>query len=169
MSDSPAIEFIHQSIVYLNENTPRIKKCLDKLSDEEIWNRPNDSTNSIANLMLHLNGNITQWILSSLGNEPDHRERDKEFSTTGGFTKEELFQKLSQTVAKATDVISKLTEEELLKVRTVQGFQHTGIAIIVHVTEHYSYHTGQIALITKLMKNRDLGFYANVDLNRKNI
>jgi uncharacterized damage-inducible protein DinB len=60
-------------------------------------------------------------------------------------------------------------EDSLLKTRTVQGFEKNGIAIILHITEHYSYHTGQIALLTKLMTNEDLGFYKGLDLNIKNI
>jgi len=161
-------EFVHQSVSRMNENTPRIRKCLDMLNDAEVWKKPNDSANSIGNLILHLCGNITQYILSSMGGQPDERIRDEEFSATGGFTKDELMQKLSATVEAAVSVLQETGEAELLQERKVQGFMLTGTGIIVHVVEHYSYHTGQIALLTKLMKNRDLGFYSGIDLNRKN-
>lgn len=85
-------EFIEQPVSRLRENTPKIKKCLDELTEEEIWKRPNASSNSIGNLIIHLCGNITQYILSSLGKTEDKRERDKEFLMKGGLNKKELFE-----------------------------------------------------------------------------
>lgn len=163
-----ATEFICQSIHRIELNMPRIEKCLIELSEEEVWHRPNESSNSIGNLMLHLCGNITQYIISSIGDEADNRERDQEFNATGGFTKTELLHKLETTVTKAIEIIKNCDDESLLKIRNVQGFTYSGIGNIVHVTEHYSYHTGQIALLTKMMKNKDLGFYAGMNLNTKN-
>lgn len=148
-------------------NTPRIEKALAELTEEELWKRPNPQSNSMGNLLLHLCGNITQYVLSSLAMQPDHRERDAEFAAEGGFSKAELLEKLRQTVTQATQIIRTCSREEMLRVRQVQGFQMSGIAICVHVCEHYSYHTGQIAFWVKLLKNKDLGFYAGVDLNAK--
>lgn len=162
-----ANEFIQRSVQQLQENTPKIKKCLDELTEEEVWKKPNASSNSVGNQLLHLSGNITQWILSSLGNTPDNRERDLEFSTEGGLTKKELFDMLESTVAKAVEVIQNLTGDELLQLRSVQGYETSGVGIIIHVVEHYSYHTGQIIFWTKLLKDKDLAFYAGVDLNRR--
>ena len=161
-------ELIEQAVFRLNENTPRIKKCLDQLTEEEVWKRPNESSNSVGNLILHLCGNITQYTISSLGGKPDNRERDKEFDAKGGYSKAELYEKLSSTVHKAVETIKKMDEQSLLKVLSVQGFSYSGVANIIHVVEHYSYHTGQIAYWTKLLKDKDLGFYAGVDLNIKN-
>lgn len=161
-------EIIGQAIFRLNENTPRIKKCLDELTEQEVWKRPNESSNSVGNLIIHLCGNITQYIISSLGGKNDGRERVKEFETRGGYTKAELFEKLSSTVDEAIEVIKNTDEEKLLKVRSVQGFEYSGVGNIIHVVEHYSYHTGQIAFFTKLLKDKDLGFYAGVDLNIRN-
>ena len=161
-------EFIAQSVIRLEENTPRVKKCFAQLTDDQVWQRPNASSNSIGNLVLHLCGNMTQYILSGMGNHPDHRVRDDEFSATGGFTKEELLNKLERTVSEASSIITRQTEKDLLRERKVQGLQITGVDIIIHVVEHYSYHTGQIAFWTKLLVNKDLGFYAGMDLNKKN-
>ena len=61
-----------------------------------------------------------------------------------------------------------MPDDEMMRVRNVQGFTYTGMANIIHTIEHYSYHTGQIAFLTKLLKNKDLGFYGNMDLNIKN-
>lgn len=157
-------EILHR----FNENTPRIEKCLDEVSEEQVWARPNSASNSIANLIIHLCGNITQYVISGLGGFPDTRNRDAEFEILSGNNKAQLLERLHQTVRKASEIIAGLSEEELMKSRTVQGFNVSGVDIIVHVTEHYSYHTGQIAFWTKLILNKDLGFYAGVDLNAKN-
>jgi uncharacterized damage-inducible protein DinB len=162
-------EFIKDCIRYLNEYTKRVKTCLDMLTEEQVWQKPNEASNSIANLMLHLCGNMTQYVLSSLGSKPDLRERDKEFSATGGLSKEQLFEMLSAVVHSVIEEIQIHDEDSLLQTRMVQGFEKNGIAIILHITEHYSYHTGQIALLTKLMTNEDLGFYKGMDLNKKNL
>ncbi|MFY0644928.1 MAG: DUF1572 family protein [Bacteroidia bacterium] len=161
-------EFITQCIIRLNENTPRVAKCLNMLSEEEVWQKPNSATNSIANLILHLCGNIRQYIHCGLGAEADDRQRDLEFSTAGGYSKEELLSMLTQTVRKAEQTILECDDLELNKVHMVQGFHLSGIAMIIHVVEHFSYHTGQIALLTKMLKNEDLGFYAGQNLNAHN-
>lgn len=161
-------ELIAQAIFQMQENPPRIQNCLARLSEEEVWKKPNSSSNSIGNLILHLCGNITQYILASLGNTEDQRARDLEFSTTGGLTKKELFERIDQVVKDSVEVMKNCDEASLLKVRLVQGFEYSGIGIIIHVVEHLSYHTGQIAFWTKLLKDEDLGFYADLDLNIKN-
>lgn len=161
-------DLIEQSIQKFEENTHKIKKCLAELSDTEVWKKPNTSSNSIGNLILHLCGNITQYIISSLGETPDHRERDKEFSVNGGNSKEELLDKLTSTIVQATQVIKNLDPNSFLRIRSVQGYQLSAVGIILHVVEHYSYHTGQIIFWTKLLTDKDLGLYAHVNLNQKN-
>lgn len=162
-------EIIEQAIRYFNENTTKVTKCLDQLSEQEVWQRPNNASNSVGNQLLHLCGNITQYAISSLGRREDLRDRDSEFSAAGGISKNELLTKLQHTVNLAIDTFEKLTPEEMLRIRPVQGFDYTGIAVIMHVVEHYSYHTGQIAFWTKLLKDKGLGFYDGVDLNLKNV
>ena len=162
-------EFIAQSINRLDEYIFKIEQCMMDLKEEEIWKQPNECSNSIGNIILHLCGNITQYIISSLGHTEDRRKREEEFKASGGFTKLELIGKLSEVVIQAKTIINRLEPDELLKVRSVQGFDLTGLGIILHVIEHFSYHTGQIAFWVKLLKNKDLGFYNDVDLNQKNI
>ncbi|MEO8512670.1 MAG: DinB family protein [Ignavibacteria bacterium] len=161
-------EFAEQSIYHISLNYPRIETCLGELNEEEVWQKPNSSSNSIGNLILHLCGNITQYILSSLGGMADNRNRDSEFEATGGFSKHELLKKIKYVSESACAVIKDLTEEQLINKYEVQGYTSSGIAIIVHVTEHYSYHTGQITLLTKLLKDIDTGYYKGIDLNKKN-
>jgi len=158
-------ELKEQSIYFLSLNPPRIEKCLLQLSEEEIWQKPNSNSNSIGNLILHLCGNITQYIHASLGNEPDQRERDLEFSTKGGYSKNELLEKITKVTDKAIYIIQNVSEEDLIRKRQVQGFEYSGVGIIIHVTEHYSYHVGQISYWTKVLKDKDLGYYEDFDLN----
>lgn len=161
-------EFKEQIVYRLNESTRMIKISFQKLEEEDIWKKINDSSNSIGNLIIHLCGNITQYAIASLGKTEDQRNRDYEFEVTSGFTKEELLSKLETTVEKAKSIILSTSEEEYMRKRSVQGFEFSGIGIAIHVTEHYSYHTGQIAFWTKQIKNKSLGFYDGIDLTIKN-
>ncbi|SFR84980.1 DinB family protein [Maribacter stanieri] len=162
-------EIVENALYRMDESTRMIKKSLAEISEDEVWQKPNPSLNSIANLMLHLCGNISQYIISSLGETEDKRNRDDEFSVTGGLTKDELFTKLESVVDDAKRVIFNVTPNQLVKMRSVQGFSFSGVGIILHAVEHYSYHTGQIAFWVKQLKNKDLGFYDGIDLNKKNI
>ncbi|WP_339726007.1 DinB family protein [Maribacter stanieri] len=162
-------EIVENALYRMDESTRMIKKSLAEISEDEVWHKPNPSLNSIANLMVHLCGNISQYVISSLGETEDKRNRDDEFSVTGGLTKDELFTKLESVVDDAKRVIFNVTPNQLVKMRSVQGFSFSGVGIILHAVEHYSYHTGQIAFWVKQLKNKDLGFYDGIDLNKKNI
>ena len=162
-------EIVENALYRMDESTRMIKKSLAEISEDEVWQKPNPSLNSIANLMLHLCGNISQYVISSLGETEDKRNRDDEFSVTGGLTKDELFTKLESVVDDAKRVIFNVTPNQLVKMRSVQGFSFSGVGIILHAVEHYSYHTGQITFWVKQLKNKDLGFYDGIDLNKKNI
>lgn len=146
------------------ESFTRIRKCLGMLSEEEVWNRLGGETVSIGNLVLHLHGNITQYILSGLGGREDNRQRSQEFNEEGPVETSMLIMMLDTLEREVLKVVREQTEEDLLRVREVQGFHESGLAIVVHVIEHTSYHTGQIAYMTKVMTSKDLGFYAGIDL-----
>ena len=161
-------EFVQNALYRIDESTRMIRKSFEQLSEDDIWQRPNDSSNSVGNLILHLCGNITQYVISSLGENKDDRERDLEFSTTAGYNKDELLNKLVDTVDIAKRVINDASADQLSRKREVQGFYFSGIGVVLHAVEHYSYHTGQIAFWTKQLKNKDLGFYEGRDLNVKN-
>jgi uncharacterized damage-inducible protein DinB len=145
-----------------DESLPRIIKCLGQLSENQIWWRPNESSNSIGNLVLHLCGNVSQWIGSGLGGFPDSRTRQSEFDQREGITKEELTHLLISTMEQIKPVITNLPAEELLRNRAVQTFEESGLTILIHVTEHFSYHTGQIAYITKMLTDNPLDFYEGI-------
>ncbi len=146
------------------ESLPRILKCLDQLTEEDIWWRPNPSSNSVGNLVLHLTGNVRQWIYAGLGGYADDRRRQTEFDTLEGLSRRQLADVLTETMALIRPVIEQLPESEMLRKRPVQTFEETGLTILIHVTEHFSYHTGQIAYITKMLYDRQLGFYEGISL-----
>ena len=148
----------------IEQSWKRLRTCAESLTDEQIWWRPNPSSNSIGNLVLHLNGNVTQWIINSFTRSNDHRDRPAEFSRTEGISRDELVQTLSATMKRVSDVLDQITEADLLAPFDIQGYHTTGLEAIYHVVEHFALHYGQIAYITKMLSDRDLGFYR--ELNR---
>ena len=160
--------FKNNAVYYLQESLRMIEKSWAEMTDDEIWEKPNRELNSMANLLLHLTGNIRQYVISSLGQQPDTRERDLEFAAKGGVSKAELLSDFRTTVNQAISVIRETPDKELLRKRKVQGIDHDGLGIVIHVVEHLSYHTGQIAFWVKYRKGIDLGFYEGRDLNALN-
>jgi uncharacterized damage-inducible protein DinB len=141
------------------ESYPRIFTCLDRLSEDQLWYKSNANSNSIGNLILHLQGNARQWMLSTFAAYPDNRERSKEFALESRVTKEKLINGLIELKNEIMQMLDSISEQQLVQDYQVQVFKEKGIAIIIHVIEHFSYHTGQIALLTKLMDDKDLEFY----------
>jgi len=137
---------------------PRIAACLRELSAEQIWWRPNPASNSVGNLVLHLEGNVRQWIVSGLGGAPDRRVRDLEFSEAGPITPRTLLARLRRAVTDAGRVMGKLDGAALAKTYSIQGFRVTGLRAVFHVTEHFSHHTGQVIQLTKFLSEKDLKF-----------
>ena len=158
-------EFITNSCYRLDESLRMTKISLEKVTEEQLWLKPNASLNSIGNLILHLCGNMTQYGIASLNEIKDERQRDLEFSTEDRFTKKELFEKLEITVNNVKTSIRNVSLERLLKLKHIQGFQLSGVGNIIHAVEHFSYHTGQIAFWVKQLNNEQLGFYDGQDLN----
>lgn len=138
--------------------TSRIARCLKLLSEDEIWWRPNRASNSVGNLVLHLQGNVRQWIISGLGGQPDQRNRDREFAATGPITLRALLGGLRGTVKEADEVLASLSRADLMRKYSIQGFNVTGLQAACHVAEHFAFHAGQIIFVTKLKCGRDLRF-----------
>jgi uncharacterized damage-inducible protein DinB len=140
------------------ESLPHIVECLRQLSEEEIWWRPNSASNSAGNLVLHLCGNVRQWIISGLGGAEDKRERDREFAEQGPIPRQALVTQLRRTVRDACRVIARLSDDSLSRKYAIQGYHVTGMDAAFHVAEHFGHHTGQIIYITKLKRGQDLKF-----------
>ena len=152
--------FITKARGFLKEDyLPKIERCLAQLTDEQIWWRPNEQSNSIGNLVLHLCGNVRQWIVSGLGGEEDFRQRQSEFDERRVISKAELRTRLKSVLTKVDGTLAQFDDSRLLETFQIQGTTVTALEAIFHVTEHFSMHTGQIILLTKMITGTDLRFY----------
>src|SRR5688500_877531 len=142
---SASVAFLLQAREFLrDEYLPKIERCLEKLTDEQVWWRPNAESNSIGNLLLHLSGNARQWIVCGLGEEADDRVRQTEFDERRTIPRDELLSKLRGTVTAVDETLAGFDSRRLLDSFKIQGTESTALAAIFHVTEHFSMHTGQI-------------------------
>ena len=158
--DALARAFLDASRHYLRHDyLPRIEGCLDRLSEEDLWWRPNEASNSVGNLILHLAGNIRQWIVHGVGGGEDVRDRPAEFEARGPMPAAPLRARLRDALDAVDAVLGGLTAGDLLETRRIQGLDVTVLQAVYHVVEHFSMHTGQILYVTKLRTGQDLGFY----------
>jgi uncharacterized damage-inducible protein DinB len=155
-------QFLKYSADKLTQLSGRIQDCLGRLSSDQIWTRNTDNENSVGNLVLHLCGNVGQWIGSGVARKPDTRERDKEFAARGNVAPAELAQRLVSTVSEAAGIIRKLPHARLPETITVQKYDVSVMEAIYHVVEHFAEHTGQIIFATKLLTGQDLGYYKHL-------
>ena len=158
--DDIARNFVDKSRRLLTSDyVPKIERCLDRLSDADIWWRPNEASNSIGNLILHLCGNVTMWIVGGVGRQPFERNRQLEFDERRHIPVDELRKRLTTTVSKADEVLAGIGSLELLTRRTIQGYDVTVLEAIYHVVEHFGMHTGQIILLSKARVGQDLSLW----------
>ena len=143
----------------LQQYWPRLKECVESLSDEQVWWRPNDASNSIGNLVLHLNGNVRQWLIASFKHLEDARNRPTEFNQRESIPRSKLIELLDATMQEASTVFAEITEENLAACFEIQGYKVTGLEAVYQVIEHFGLHYGQIAYVTKMLRAKDLGFY----------
>lgn len=138
--------------------------CLDVLTEEQVWWRPNATSNSIGNLLLHLNGNVQQWLVAPLGGRAVERNRPAEFGEQGPIPVVELRERLAGTLKQVEGILSTVEPTALEKTYDIQNQRGvTGFEAIYHVVEHFSMHYGQILYVTKLLTSQDLGFYRHLD------
>jgi uncharacterized damage-inducible protein DinB len=154
--------FLKYSADKLEQLTDRIQDCLGRLTYDQIWLRNSDNANSVGNLVLHLCGNVRQWIGYGVGGQPDLRDRDSEFAARGGLQPAELSQRLRAVISDAASIIRNLAPERLAETRTIQKYDVTVMEAVLHVVEHFSQHTGQIIFATKLLTGQDLGYYKHL-------
>jgi len=164
MSETVSKAFIARASAFLlGDYLPKIERCLEKLTDEQIWWRANEESNSIGNLILHLCGNARQWIICGVGAQPDNRNRDAEFARRDPIPRAELLTLLRSTLLEIQSTLETLDPLMLLERRKIQGHDVDILEAIFHVTEHFSMHTGQIIMLTKMMTSSDLRFYGFED------
>jgi hypothetical protein len=153
-------EFLTFSSGKLRELMDRIETCVEKLTPEQVWARGPGSQNAVGNLLLHLNGNLRQWILHGVGKQPDTRDRDSEFAARSGTSAVELSARLRATVDEVAALVESLPPTRLMERLVVQVYDVTVLAAIYHVVEHFAGHAFQIFFMTKQFTGEDLGFYA---------
>lgn len=128
------------------------------MSEDEIWWRPNRASNSVGNLVLHLQGNVRQWIIGGLGGQADQRDRDREFSETGPLPRRVLLASFRKTIKEVDQVLTSMRAPALARKYSIQGYDVTGLEVLCHVAEHFALHAGQIMYVTKLKCGQDLKF-----------
>lgn len=155
--------FLKFSADKLEQLAGRIEVCLQKLDADQVWMRGSENQNAIGNLVMHVCGNVRQWIIAKIGGENDDRTRDAEFAARDGMTVPQLTAHLRATVLQAVSILRALPSEGLAGRVRVQAYEVTVLEAIYHVVEHFAQHTGQILFAAKLHTGEDLGFYKHLD------
>ena len=162
--------FRQHSVMYLRDTyLPRIQKALEILPEASLWQVPHVGVPSVGNLLLHLSGNVRQWIVCGIGGEPDQRERAQEFAAPEQAPATQLLERLAETVRAAAVVIESVRDAEWETPRSIQGFEVTTLEAVYHVVEHFSWHTGQIVWMAKAAAGdgHGLAFYDEDAINKK--
>jgi len=141
----------------------RMHTTVEPLTEEQVWWRPNDASNSIGNLLLHLNGNVYQWLVASFNQLEDDRNRAAEFNQRGEMPASVLLDRLGSTMEQARLVLDRLTHADLVARYEIQGYHVSGLDAVYQVVEHFGLHYGQVVYIAKSLVDADLGFYSNLN------
>ena len=155
-----AATFLARSRHYLGtEYRTKLRAAVEALPAEALWWRPNDQSNSVGNLLVHLAGNVRQWIAGSVGGAPGARDRAGEFAARSGPAAAELLAELERALEDADRVLARLTPADLCSTRTIQGREVTVLEAVYHVVEHFALHLGQVILVAKLHAPGAVRFY----------
>ena len=119
-------------------------------------------------MLLHLEGNVRQWILGGVAGDAAPRDRDAEFAATGGPAGDDLLRRLEETVVRAAGVVAALDAPALDRRLVIQGFEVTARDAVYHVVEHFSWHTGQATWIAKARAGNAhrIAFYDDAQVNQ---
>lgn len=152
-------EFTRFACDKLTQHLTQIVRCTNLLEPAQVWHRANEHCNSVGNLILHLTGNVRQWIVSGLAGEPFTRDRPAEFTQRGPLPTAEILANFKRVVERAGEVIGDLDGAGLAARHTIQGYDVTGLAAVFHVVEHFSGHAAQIVHMTKALRDVDVSLY----------
>jgi uncharacterized damage-inducible protein DinB len=159
-STQTADALLTHAVFLLREDfLPRLRTAVEQLSDERLWWKPNQHSNSVGNLILHLCGNVRQWIVAGVGGEPDRRQRGLEFSQDSPLDRAELLGRLESAVGEACQVLERFDRARINDMRHIQVYEVSVVQAVIHVVEHFSYHLGQVVYTTKMLADVDLKFY----------
>jgi len=152
--------FVSRARYYLNtEYRAKLRQALNALPEESLWWRPHPQANSVGNLLLHLTGNIRQWIVGGVGLSPNERDRAAEFAAQAGGSLTELLAGLDTALDEVDAVLARLSARDLAEHRDIQGRHITVQDAVFHVVEHFSFHLGQIIYVVKLRAPGSIQFY----------
>ncbi len=157
------LEFSRRKL--LEQYWPRLRHSVQSLTDEQVWWRPNGASNSVGNLLLHLNGNVRQWLIASFTHLEDARDRPAEFDRREPIPAFSLLEQLGATMQEASEVLSRLAEIDLLTLFEIQGYRVSGLEAVYQVVEHFGMHYGQILYVAKMLSGEDLGLYSELNKN----
>ena len=153
-------EFLDNSrALLLQDYLPKVERCVSSLPADMLWWRPNEHSNAVGNLLLHLAGNVRQWIVHGAGGAQCTRSRTEEFAPKEGATRAALLRQLRAACTEASVVLASLDAQRLTDRRVIQGVEVTIMGAVYHAIEHFSGHLGQIIYITKLGTGKDLCFW----------
>jgi uncharacterized damage-inducible protein DinB len=164
-SEQLCAELVRASRYELQQSLSKIEKALARIGTDQAWQRTHENENAIGNLLLHLAGNVRQWIICGIGGEPDRRDRASEFAQREALPADQLLAQLRATVEEAEATLSELGPDALMQTYRIQVYEVTGLGAILHVLTHFNEHTGQILWAVKRLTGEDLGFFAH--LNQK--
>jgi uncharacterized damage-inducible protein DinB len=152
--------FLSRSRYWLTKEYPiKLRHCVGALPLAAVWARPNESSNSVGNLLVHLTGNVTEWILGGVGGQPVTRHRSGEFKQRQGADSTTLLDNLEGILRQADSVLAGLSPQDLDRSIMIQGRETTVLGALYHVVEHFAMHTGQIILLTKMYAPGKIHFY----------
>jgi uncharacterized damage-inducible protein DinB len=155
-----ASQFVERSRHYLaTEYRIKLRAAVESLPAAALWSRPNEASNSVGNLLLHLAGNVRQWIVSGVGGASDNRNRSSEFAARTGADGATLLSALDTVLDDADAVLARLTAADLASSRSIQGRDVTVFEAVYHVVEHFNGHVGQVVLIAKMHSPGAIHFY----------
>jgi uncharacterized damage-inducible protein DinB len=152
--DNVAFEALQGRIVRILP--AQIKACVEELSEEQLWWRPNEQTNSVGNLVLHLSGSMRHYLSRGVGGIDYHRDRPAEFAERGPLPKAQLLSIFDETIDQAAQVFTSLDTSRFLEPTDEQNYVPTVFDLIFNIAIHLATHTGQIIYVTKMLKEGSL-------------
>lgn len=153
----------------LDQSMLKITNCTSQLTDAQIWWRPAEGMNSIGNLLLHLRGNLDQWMRVGIQGDCDDRDRESEFSSRESASGQELVSNLHETVVQTKNILANMQSSDWLLETSVQGFSITKAGVLMHTVPHFVGHTHQIVMLTRMQLGDQYRFQWSPESDRDRV
>ena len=129
----------------------QVRAAIATLDDEQIWWRPNESSNSIGNLILHLNGSINLYLNRNMGSLHFERDRPAEFAERRTLSRQELLQAFDSMIVNAEATFAAMDAATLSAPSPEPEKYQLLVEDLISVAVHLATHTGQIVWIAKML------------------